>query len=612
MALDSEETLVVMPQGKRSLAHILYFASIGSPFSWVYFGKNVSYFTELKDQIGNSGKNIPVSELLQGNAKKYRQDFIDYLGSCAAESQDPWWYLTSVSEKNSYISDLYLNFCYLKTFFDVADRYNDRIFVICENPGLLKSIQENSPYNRSIEILPLRNNIQDFFHNCGLKSQKLKNKFVFFMRFILRICLARIVIPIFRPESLPGIQHPVVIHSWADQRSFTLDGHYDDVYFGSLAQKIEEIPREYFFLIDILPTIAYPRALRKMIRVRKPWHLFEEYLSFSDVTAALEISSRVTKHPVFRHTLLNLDISALISEEFLSDQQGARTELSYLYYAVGKRISALHDPASFCYTFENHIWEKMIIRGLKEAGNPRVVGYAHSTVNSMELSYSLSSLERDIIPLPDSILVNGKKPKEILVSSGFDEARIHIVGSLRYGDLSLPAPERMPGTGKNILVILSADINRSLEMISKCGEAFRSCNEVSIIFKPHPIQKLSAIVTLVQQLPGQFSLSTEPLGTLLDATDVVLYSDSTASVEAVARGIPILHVKSDFLIDIGIFEESRIFRSADSPDQIRTFTFDLFRFARGSPVEFRAAIRDLFSPVDDNVLIQEISSGIES
>ena len=112
--------------------------------------------------------------------------------------------------------------------------------------------------------------------------------------------------------------------------------------------------------------------------------------------------------------------------------------------------------------------------------------------------------------------------------------------------------------------------------------------------------------------PGQFSLSTEPLGTLLDDTDVVLYSESTASVEAVARGIPILHVKSDFLIDIDIFEESHIFRSANSPDQIRTFAFELFRFTRESPEESRAAIRDLFSPVDDNVLIKEIGSGIES
>ena len=612
MTLDCENTLVVMPQGKRSLAHILQFASIGSPFSWVYFGKNVSYFTELKTQIGNPGKNIPVSELLQGNAKKYRQDFIDYLGSCAADSQDPWWYLTSISEKNSYVSDLYLHFCYLKTFFDVADRYNGRIFVICENPGLLKSIQENSPDNRSIEILPLRDRIPDLFRTCNLKCQKLKNKFVFFMRFILRICLARIVIPICRPTPLPRIQHPVVIHSWTDQRSFTRDGRYEDVYFGSLAQKIDKIPREYFFLIDILPTIAFPLALRKMIRVRKPWHLFEEYLSFSDVTAALRISSRVTKRLVFRHTLLDLDISTLISEDILSDQQSARTELSYLYYAAGKRISALHSPASFWYTFENHIWEKMIIRGLKEAGNLRVVGYAHSTVNSMYLSYSISPHERDLIPLPDSILVNGKKPKEILVSSGFDDARIHIVGSLRYGDLSSPAPERTPGAGKKILVILSADINRSLEMISKCGEAFSSCDGVSVIFKPHPIQKLSGIVTLIQQLPGQFRFSTEPLGTLLDDTDVVLYSDSTASVEAVARGIPILHVKSDFLIDIDIFEESHIFRSADSPDQIRTFTFELFRFTRESPEESRAAIRDLFSPVDDNVLIQEIGSGIET
>lgn len=612
MAQDSDNTLVVLLQGKRSLARILDFALAGSPFSWVYFGKDVSFYMDLKNQIGSHGKNIPVSELLQGNAKKYRQDFIDYLGTCAAGSQDTRWYLTSISEKNPDVSDLYLHFCYLKTFFDIADHHNGRIFVICQNSGLIRSIETNSTHNNCIEISPLHDRITDFFHSCGLKCQKLKNKIVFFIRFMLRICLARIVFRICNRVSLPGLQPPVVIHSWVDQRSFPRDGYYDDIYFGSLAQRIEEIPREYFFLIDILPTFFYPLALRKMIKTGKPWRLFEEYLAFSDVTDALGISSEVTKRPFFRHTLMDLDISPLIEEELFSDQQNARTELSYLYYAAGKRISAFHDPASFWYTFENHTWEKMIIRGLKESGHPRIIGYAHSTVNYMYLAYSLSPLERSILPLPDSILVNGNKPKQILVSSGFDESRIHIVGSLRYGDLSSPVPERILGIRKKILVILSADINRSLEMISKCCDAFRSCNEISVIFKPHPIQKLSGIINSIKQLPGQFSLSTEPLGTLLGDTDIALYSDSTASAEAVARGIPVLHVKSDFLIDINIFEESRLFRSASSPDQIRSITGELSGSTSGSPEEFRAAIRDLFSPVDDNVLMQEISSDIES
>lgn len=612
MAQDSDNNLVVLPQGKRSLAHVLDFALTGSPFSWVYFGKDVSFSIDLKNQIGSSGKNIPVGELLQRNARKYRQEYIDYLGSCAAGSQDTWYYLTSISEKNPDVSNLYLHFCYLKTFFDVAEHHNGRIFVICQDQGLIRSIQANVTANSRIEIFPLDDRITDFFHTCCLKCQKMKNKFVFLLRFTLRIFLARIVSRVCDRAPLNGVQPPVVIHSWADQRSFALNGCYDDIYFGSLAQKIEAIPQKYFFLIDILPTILYPRALRKMILVKKPWRLFEEYLSFSDVTEAIAISSEITRRPLFRHTLQDLDISPLIEEELFLDRQGARTELSYLYYAAGKRLSELHAPASFWYTFENHIWEKMIIRGLKESGYPRIIGYAHSTVNDMYLAYSLSLVERSIHPLPDRILVNGNKPRQILVASGFDDSRIHIVGSLRYGDLLSPVPERIKGVRKKILVILSADINRSLEMISKCSDAFRSCNGVSVIFKSHPIQKLSGIASTVQQLPGHFSVSIEPLGTLLKDTDVAIYSDSTASVEAAARGIPILHVKSDFLIDINIFEESRLFRSASSPDQIRSITGELSGSTSGSSEEFRAAIRDLFSPVDDYVLMQEISSDIES
>lgn len=613
MVTDTDNTLVVMPQGKRSLAHILHFASGGTPFSWVYLGKNVSHFLELEKKIGALGKNIPISELLQGNARKYRQDYIDYLGSCAVESRDPWWYLTSISEKNSYNSDLYLQFCYLKTFFDVIELHTGRIFVICENSHLIRSIRENSLDNRHIEIFSFCDAPHPIFNSCWLECQKIKNKFIFVMRFIIRVSLAKALKRLCNSGLASGTQKPIVIHSWADHRSFSNDNHYHDIYFGNLAQKIEEIPHEYFFLIDILPTILYPLALKKVIGVRKPWHLFEEYLSLSDIIDALVISSRITKTPVSNKPLLNLNISDLLRDGFFSDRQNTRAELSYLYYAAGKRIAKIHKPASVCYTFENHIWEKMLIKGIKEVSDTtRIIGYAHSTVNTLELSYSLSPREKEIVPLPDSILVNGKKPKKVLMTSGFEEYQIHIVGSLRYGNLCSLVPEQTSWSRKKILVILSADINRSLEMMSKCSEAFKTYDGVSVIFKPHPIQKISDIVNLVQQLPEKFRVSTEPLSNLLQDTDVAIYTDSTASVEAVARGIPILQIKSDFLIDIDIFEESRIFRSVSSPEQIQYQTDHLRRSKNKCREEYREAICDLFSPVDDTILMQEIACDNES
>jgi acyl-CoA thioesterase len=94
---------------------------------------------------------------------------------------------------------------------------------------------------------------------------------------------------------------------------------------------------------------------------------------------------------------------------------------------------------------------------------------------------------------------------------------------------------------------------------------------------------------------------------LLQDTDVALFTDSTASVEAAAQGIPILHIQSDFLVDINIFEESTVVQSVSSPDQIRSHT-DLFCQKKNTYYEeYQKEIRDLFSPVDDMILKQELA-----
>lgn len=614
MISDRDNRIVVMMKGRASQQYIMDCVSDDTPFSWIYFGKDVSHYIELKKTIDGHGKNIAISQTLQKNAKECRQEFVDFIGSCASESKNPWWYLTATSEKNSYVSDLYLNFCYLKTFFDIIPNHNGKVFVICENPDLISSINLNSQGNPRIRS---RLNITFFprlWIMCSYKVRKFWNKSIFLMRFLVRIVIAKSLARIFHGVVTYKIKNPIIIHSWADQRSYPNNNRYTDVYFGALADRFEKTNKPYFLLIDILPTINFLFAVVKTRKIPKPWHLFEEYLTLCDPFTALVVAARAQKVPKTTKHLLAMDVSTLLKSDMWNDSRNARSELSYLYFTAGKRMAAIHAPVSVCYTFENHAWEKMFIKGIREAfQNSRIIGYAHSTVNSLELSYSISPSETGLIPLPDSILVNGKKPKKVLASSGFDENTIHIVGSLRYGKLGNCMAGNATTDKKKILVILSADINRSLEMIEKCGGAFKSSTDFFVTFKPHPIQKTTQIFRLITQLPDTvFRISTEPLSDLLRDVDVAIYSDSTASVEAVACGISVLQIRSDFLIDISIFDESEIFPSASTPEQIHALSLALCEKKNLHVNEYQQAVSCLFSSVNEEVLDREIGFGIET
>lgn len=609
MESSSENPVIVVDYTKKSIIKIRNSVGSTNQVNWVYLGKNVSSFLEIQRILGSHGNNISIGEILQANAGKYRQEFIDFLGESAVGSKNPWWYLTSISEKNPFISDLYLNFCYLKTAFDLINTRTEPFFIICENHSLVKAIADNISGVHSVEIRSSQTTLINFFENLQNFFWKIFRKFVFISRFFLRICLAKIIRLCCSGPLEKTLRNPIIIHAWADNRSFTKENQFSDVYFGDLSKRIDEHHKEYFFLLDVLPTLFYPLALLKIHRLPEPWHLLEEYLSFSDLAASLIITSQLYQNDYSNTSLSGLEILALLKEDALQDGQITRTELSYLYYCAGKQITRLCNPGSFFYTFENHIWEKMLLKGIREISDKVLTtGYAHATVNTMELSYSVSDAEKQIIPLPDHILVNGKKPQKVLTESGFDAKRIFIIGSLRYGGMHLPPHQVSVSGNKRILVILSADINRSLEMISKVKDAFLNCDDVSIVFKPHPIQKISRILQYTQDLPRHFTVSNGPLVDLLNMADMAIFSDSTASVEAAARGIPILHLKSDFLIDINIFDQSTIVQSVGNSQQIRTVSKELCSLDNIDMKRYQDLVGEFFSPIDKIIIDKEIAS----
>jgi hypothetical protein len=104
----------------------------------------------------------------------------------------------------------------------------------------------------------------------------------------------------------------------------------------------------------------------------------------------------------------------------------------------------------------------------------------------------------------------------------------------------------------------------------------------------------------------------DPIHELFEKTDLVIYTDSTASVEAATRGIPLLHLKSNFAIDINIFEDTGVVQSANSLEQIRMVEMEILNSSEFSSDSIQDVVGELFAPVDEQKILSCISVERES
>lgn len=115
------------------------------------------------------------------------------------------------------------------------------------------------------------------------------------------------------------------------------------------------------------------------------------------------------------------------------------------------------------------------------------------------------------------------------------------------------------------------------------------------------------MIKSVGSLPEIFSFSSKPISILFEKANLVIYCDSAASVEAASLGIPLLHIKSDFTIDINIFEDVEIIPSVSSPQQIRIQSLKILDGEYPSFEEIQTYVEQIFSHVDEQKIVEIIS-----
>jgi surface carbohydrate biosynthesis protein (TIGR04326 family) len=304
-----------------------------------------------------------------------------------------------------------------------------------------------------------------------------------------------------------------------------------------------------------------------------------------------------------------MDISEVIYEDLKMDWIRGRVASTMLFYYFVKHLKKKRLLVDMViYTFENQAWEKVLCMAMREFyPQAHSVGYQHSTFSMMHLSHFFSKPESSIMPLPDKIVTSGEHAKNVFIKAGYPRKKVVRGGAMRYVcSLELRAKRRKVRDKLTILVALSINKFEAAELIWKVLKAFENRAEFKVIIKCHPLMPLEKISKLLKmRLPAHFTISDKSITDLLKESDVLLYTGSTACVEAIAADIPVVHVESDLLIDLDKLDFDPTIRpSARSVEEITERVEDIInvteeQLSKGRK-KWRDVVKNLFGKVDDS------------
>jgi hypothetical protein len=498
-------------------------------------------FTGIKDLLNERGyKREDIENGLGGI--DFRKEYIDFIGELNRRYNSIHWLANSISYKGTFVSALHKKiYNYLCLLYFIKDR-QDSYIIISSDTVLNDCLSRYCKENRIVCILLDRNKRPG-------RLTHLKRRLAGAVYFLRDNWLRKLLLQTYMSrDTIKRIKRGktyYVIKSWIEARSFTADNKYSDVFFGKLPDYMREKGREVLVLGGILTN--YKSVVRKLKNIRDPLIIPQEYfVGYLEYLKVLFLTffnmPRISAPIIFR----DIDVTGLIKDALEMDYECGEVQKNLMYYYYVKGLVKKVRVDSFVYTFENQAWERMSLLAFKERSpSTGLAGYAHAAITQSALPYFYSKAEEDTVPFPDRIITTGIEPRLILSAEGRYERKTRILEgcALRYGHIFKKAA-RTRHRAENILAAFSIHAHYSLKLLDFLLGSFGESNGFKIILRSHPFTPVEGILKKQDlKLSHNFIISGNlRLEDDLKNAGLLLYIDTTSSIEALMRGIPVINV----------------------------------------------------------------------
>lgn len=553
------------------------------PLPWAYLGASVRLRRRVEEWLGADAPRLCTSRLLQTTARSLRSAYLDYIGELGNAADSPAWWFGSLSEKNPAASKAFLHLCYLAVAAELCRTRAGAppLLLVVENRGVRAAIAAHLR-EQGARFTEVRESVVS---RTGASArdwvEMLVRRFYWLGRQLVRMGTARALG--FSAGTIrgaaPGDTGPwLLLHNWVDARSFDAGGVYRDAIFGPLREDLRKRGLPVAVVATILSRAPYRRILAWLKQSGIPVLVPEASLTLGALLRwawALPVGPpKPRAWPRFDA----FDVSAILAEAERVDWLHPRAADVLLLSGIVRRWSRHFDAQSLIYPYEGQSWERGYCRAMREHfPQARLVGYQHATVSPLWLSFFISPREWGKAPFPDRLITNGPRSYDLFRKNGIPEKTLARGGALRYGALGNEgafagrgAPNRK---GARVLVTPSALATQAAELVLAALEAFTDPQAFQVTVKFHPYFPAAGVLAEagLDRLPPHVAVSTEPVTALLRDVEVLVYTDATTAVEALAYGVPVVHVESNGEIDmdsLADFDDVRV--SVETPAELRS------------------------------------------
>ena len=204
--------------------------------------------------------------------------------------------------------------------------------------------------------------------------------------------------------------------------------------------------------------------------------------------------------------------------------------IALVYMKMLEKIYQQSPEARLVFPFEGNAWESACIMASKSKIS---AGYQHAAILPDQIKITTHTGR----PLPMQIITTGSEVGDVLTQFGHDKQNLTDGFTLRQSDIYKFAPKSEPPAKINKMLVLlqgGEDRNGVLDILRHYQ---RENGDVQITLRPHPAMDISKINTR-----GFFLSDITRLHEDILAHDACVYTGSTAAMESVYLGVPVIRL----------------------------------------------------------------------
>lgn len=554
ISMNNQKLLLCFPG--RNPATIKRLFPDGAPVFFLYLGKDYFSRRYLDRALGKPFIRIDIAKTLNKAADDIRKEHVQWMDDLnISYGHNLKWWFGSISSRNNYSSDLFQFSCYLEVLEILWNNKHQRPQVIfVESLGFAKAIK-NWAYQKGI-IVEIINGPKELSNYLALMISSFFKLVYFSFILLLRFIGAYASKRTLRRNKMVA-KKLSIIDTYLLDSCLADDGYFKDSYFPFLHEYL--VANDYQVLIHpILYGFQwnYFSIYRRMRQSQADFIIAEDFLKFSDYLNVLSYPFSALRLRIKAPNFRNFDLSAVLKEEQRKSFADNSSLLSCLIYRLFLRLGqeGLRPELIICW-YENQVNDKALIAGARQVfPGAQIIGaqiflHAPNWLNPMP-----SQSEADFQMVPHVLLETSKH--QCKVAQSFTKAiPCHPAASLRYAHLYHEANQNGKTCLKQevtIMVLLPHELAESIEMLDMIATVTEDIrDDVNIFIKGHYCYTQKQLVQGYGKgaWPARFSLYSDSLPEALNIAKMVISSNTSAMVEAVARGIPTISITRQTLLN---------------------------------------------------------------